>query len=384
MINAQVQVAYEGRFAHMKKLAALFAVPLGIGAMKILCRVALATALAALMVPDAALAQSSPVKVHAPAPKPANLDFEESEPGKVPAGWWATTAAVGYPAETSTERPKSGKQCAVLRAEGAHHQFGVLMQAVDATAYRGHRVRLRAALRAADGGEARMWMRVDRFGGRTGFFDNMYTRPVRSADWKDVETVFTVDDDAQSLQFGLLLEGGGKMFADAMALDDLGKLTVVAEPARPFAGRGAANVEAFARLLGYVRHPSDEAAATDWDAFTYEGVRQVEAASSPADLARRLEAVFLPVAPTLCVVPTGTKVELPGELVAPKGDATVVYWRNKGLGNGAAPGPKQTYASERVRAAIADRKLPDGFHDRGALMGRAATRASVAASPRSI
>src|SRR6185369_3042916 len=133
-----------------------------------------------------------------------NLDFEASEPGKVPVGWTATTAAGGFPTEASADHPKGGKLCAVIRAANPTGQFGILMQAVDAAPYRGHRIRLRAALRATDA-RAMLWLRVDRSEKRMGFFDNMMNRPVTSPDWQTVETVCDVDDDAEALSFGLLM-----------------------------------------------------------------------------------------------------------------------------------------------------------------------------------
>ena len=326
---------------------------------------ALALSLGLSLLPITALAQSSPVRLNTTAPRPANLDFEEGEPGKTPTGWFATTASTGYVAELSTDQPKSGKQCGVLRGDKAIGQFGILMQVVDATAYRGHRIRLRAALRA-EGARAQFWLRVDRAGKRMGFFDNMMDRPVTSASWSTVEITGDVDDDAESLNFGLLMLGNGKTGIDAVGIEDLGKLVIVAEPARPLTDSGLANVEAFARLLGYVRHfhPSDQAAATDWNTFAVEGVRQVEGATSPEDLARRLESVFRPVAPTVRVFRMGKNAEQPRELEPPTGSAeiSVTQWRHRGFGgnntNSATP-----YSSERVRGAVADGKLPDGFHD---------------------
>jgi hypothetical protein len=248
--------------------------------MNALCRkLSLLLVTLALAAPRAVLA-ASPVRLDTRAPRPVNLDFEESAPGEVPAGWHATVA--GYRAETSAEKPQSGVRCAVLSLPGpsSSSPFGVLMQSVDAAPYRGHRLRLRAALRA-EGSRAQLWLRVDRPEGRPGFFDNMMDRPVMTADWQTVEIVADVDDDAASLNFGLLMVGAGKTGIDAVAIDDLGKPVVVAEPARPLAGRGRENLEAFARLLGYVRHfhPSDEAAATDWDTFAISGVRRAEGAT---------------------------------------------------------------------------------------------------------
>jgi len=46
---------------------------------------------------------------------------------------------------------------------------------------------------------------------------------------------------------------------------------------RPLAAQRIANLRAFARLYGVVRwfHPSDAAAAVDWDRFAIDGVRRV-------------------------------------------------------------------------------------------------------------
>lgn len=46
-------------------------------------------------------------------------------------------------------------------------------------------------------------------------------------------------------------------------------VVVLAEQARALISPGLENLVAFTRLLGYVRHlhPSDEAAATDWNTF---------------------------------------------------------------------------------------------------------------------
>jgi C-terminal processing protease CtpA/Prc len=323
-------------------------------------------ALVVAFLPAAALAQS-PVRLDAAAPKPVNLDFEASEAGAVPPGWTATTAPDGYAATASAEGPLSGKLCAVMRAESPTGQFGVLMQAVDATPFRGHRVRLRGALRATDA-RAMLWLRVDRAGKRTGFFDNMSNRPVTEPEWKRVEIVGDVDDDAESINFGLLMLGTGATGIDDVAIEDLGKVTVVREPARALAGRGLANVEAFARLLGYVRffHPSDEAASADWETLAVEGVRRVEGAASPEALARELEAIFHPVAPTLSVTVAGAASSRPKELdpaesPVRKGPVSVVQWRHQGCGVIAQN--HEAYASERQRAPLVDGAVPAGFHD---------------------
>lgn len=96
-------------------------------------------------------------------------------------------------------------------------------------------------------------------------------------------------------------------------------------------------LHAFARLYGYVRyfHPSDEAAALDWDGFAIHGVQRVTEARTRDELAQVLEALFLPVAPTLDVFVEGQAPRDAGALL-PAGarDLPVVAWQHLGYGLG--------------------------------------------------
>lgn len=101
--------------------------------------------------------------------------------------------------------------------------------------------------------------------------------------------------------------------------------------------RGVDNLVAFTRLLGYVRyfHPSDEAAAADWEAFARAGVEAVEGAAGPGELAAVLEELFTPLAPTVQVFPSGQELPLPPALAPPQGaEAKVISWRHYGVGLG--------------------------------------------------
>jgi C-terminal processing protease CtpA/Prc len=113
---------------------------------------------------------------------------------------------------------------------------------------------------------------------------------------------------------------------------------------QPLEGRGVENLEALARLLGYVRffHPSDGVASANWDAVALAAVAPVETAATPEDLAAALQAIVSPVAPTVHVVagPPAAAVR-PVDAADP---AYVVRWIHHGV-QVAAPGP---YRSERV------------------------------------
>jgi len=108
------------------------------------------------------------------------------------------------------------------------------------------------------------------------------------------------------------------------------------EGPRPLTEQGMSNAIAFTHLLGYVRHfhPSDQAAAADWDAFAVEGMRQIEPCEGREQLARALEALFRPVAPTMQVFPSGTQPAAPAGLTPPADAAglKLVSWLHLGVG----------------------------------------------------
>ncbi len=318
-------------------------------------------------------AQSSPVRSLNLQPSPVNLDVEQGRAGQVPDGWDSPTAGMGYAAEITEDNPKSGKRAALLQslpeAKADASPFGNLMQSIDATRFRGRRVRLRAGVRlqGADGGaRAHLWMRVDRTQERRGFFDNMGERPITSGEWQYYEIVGDVEEDAAALNIGMLLIGKGKAWLDDVSLEDLGKTVILAEPARALTPRGLENLVAFTRLLGYVRHfhPSDEAAATDWDGFAVEGVRVAEEAKDAAELAQKLETLFRPVAPTLRVFRTGARPAPSTEVMPPKNEPglKIVSYRHTGFGQ-KSTGQYSPYHSERVSRDAPDGKAPPDSPD---------------------
>lgn len=291
----------------------------------------------------------------APGPAPANLDFELGTAGEVPPGWLAPTALVGWNVAISTDAPKQGKQC--VRVSGAPQtmtrggrSFGNVMQSVDATPYRGKRIRFRGAVRV-EGAEASagLWLRVDRPSQQMGFFDNMQDRPIRSAEWAYYEIAGDVAPDAVSLNFGMLVPNAGTAWLDDVTIETGEAMKVRSAPARAVTPRGLENLAAFARLFGIVRHfhASDEAAAADWEAVAINGVDVVEGAKDAAELAARLEEVFLPLAPSLRVS-CGAARRSTG-FAKPEGATEIVAWEHHGFGQ---KDVRNMYSSERVRHGV--------------------------------
>jgi hypothetical protein len=301
---------------------------------------------------------------------PVNLNFEDGMLGQAPAGWNfpAVSAQNGYAARLTDEMPKSGAACALIEHAGAAAQaFGNLMQSFSAAAYRGKRVRFRAAVRteiSGSAGQAQLWLRIDRGNRQMGFFDNMGDRPIRSSAWNYYEIIGDVDPDAETINIGLMLLGDGKTWLDDVAFETVADAEpLMIEPARPLTERGLANVIAFSRLLGYVRHfhPSDEAAQAHWEAFAIEGMRGVEGAGNPAELAAKLQAWFSPLAPTVQIFLTG-KPQAPAKFLLPEADSSikVVYWQHFGFGTGDA---QNVYHSERIFHDAPGGKFPADLTD---------------------
>ena len=305
----------------------------------------------------------------APAPPPltANLGFEQGQPGEVPPGWFNPSVARdnGYTAKIVTDKPESGKQAVLVTLEGERkgpNSFGNLMTFFDATPYRGQRIRFRAAVRAEveAGNQAALWVRVDREGGARGFFDNMADRPITSAEWKTYEISGEVAPDAKAIYLGMMLIGEGKAWIDSASFETLGAAVNADEPAWPLDARGLDNLAAFTRLLGYVRffHPSDQAAAADWQKLALAGVQIAEKPQSPAELARALEDFFRPVAPTVRVYPTsGPRPGLPVGLKPPAGARVVT-------GSTKESSSATDRASTRARASTAASRRSRGRSSR--------------------
>lgn len=277
---------------------------------------------------------------------PTNLDFETGTIGDVPDSWASPTRRGGYTVRLTDEAPKHGRRCVEIAKTAVNDTtevpFGNVMQIIDATAFRGKRLRFTgwAKTRSAiadwlrlSSSRAQAWLRVDRPLGTMGFFDNMQDRPIRSSSWHRFEIVGDIAKDAEQINVGLMLQGKGKAWLDDVQIEVLGDGGVGNQPALELSQRQLENVIALTRLIGYVRffHPTEAVANTNWDLFTIDAVRHVEDASAPEELAQRLNEVFAPVAPTVQIGVSGSSLPLPESLSDFQTDSRVRYWEHRGV-----------------------------------------------------
>jgi hypothetical protein len=109
-----------------------------------------------------------------------------------------------------------------------------------------------------------------------------------------------------------------------------------------------ANLRAFAQLYGVVRwfHPSDSAAAIDWDRFAIEGAHRVADAPDRRALRVRLTEWFALVAPTMHIAGPGEAFpDEPALHPASTVGLEVVSWQHQGYGDSSVPA--DDYVSKR-------------------------------------
>jgi erythromycin esterase len=160
----------------------------------------------------------------------ANLDFEENMQGYPPVEWLVPkqSAIFGFSVTTSESNPYTGKRCAVISRSLEKHyseMYGSLSQQIDATPFRGKKIKLSAAIRtevSGPGNQAYLWLRITKksFGpGALLFYDNMTDRPITNKNWHAYTIIGNVSADAGVIGFGLALVGEGRAWFDSVSIN---------------------------------------------------------------------------------------------------------------------------------------------------------------------
>jgi hypothetical protein len=158
----------------------------------------------------------------------ARIDVDETAP-RLPDGWIVTGQGRPnlYRIGVDLSLPGSVKiettdRSTMISADA----MGSLMQSIAADDYRGRLVRISAELRSRGAERGVLWMRVDPDGGRHLRFDNMLQRKTNGplhgdVDWVDRSIVLDVPDHAVSIHYGVMLGGGGELWARNFKVESL-------------------------------------------------------------------------------------------------------------------------------------------------------------------
>lgn len=151
-------------------------------------------------------------------------------------------------------------------------------------------------------------------------------------------TVVDVDADVSRAELSLVLHGQGNAWFDDVSVEVLGP-----QPARSGVSlppRQLQNLEALTRAAAVIhyRHPSDQAAELDWNAFFPAAIDRVMRAADEDSLLAELRELFAPIGPTVEFSRTPVRASI--DSTRPD-NGHLVRWRHEGLG------PQASYKSWR-------------------------------------
>ena len=161
---------------------------------------------------------------------PANLDFAKGAVGEPPADWIpsALSRRFDFHIAVVQEPERAARSVEIRRDPGEHYGEAAagIHQVLDAAAYRGKSVRLRAQVRArvsGPGNAAYMGMTVGKDGAMPPanrlFHDGMEDRPITAAEWRTYEITAKVAADASTISYGLALAGVGAAYIGPVSFE---------------------------------------------------------------------------------------------------------------------------------------------------------------------
>lgn len=155
---------------------------------------------------------------------PRTLEAQAEQTG-VPQGWFlAGSRPQDYVAGVDRDVAHGGESSAFIDGSRATEPgFGTLMQTIRADHYRGQRVCLTSFVRMSGVEDwAGVWMRIDGPEREMLGFDNMQDRPLKgTGDWHEHQVVLDVPQNAEYVNYGILLRGKGRVWIDDLRLEQV-------------------------------------------------------------------------------------------------------------------------------------------------------------------
>lgn len=146
-------------------------------------------------------------------------------PIRIPGGWFsAGSNPAQYEMGIDSKIFQTGHSCAYIKSKmPKEKEFGTLMQTINAENYIGKRLRFSGYIKSENvKGWSGMWMRIDDGNGEQLGFDNMQDRAIKgTTDWKKYKIVLDVPSNSKTLNFGVLLWGEGKVWADNFSIAEV-------------------------------------------------------------------------------------------------------------------------------------------------------------------
>lgn len=246
---------------------------------------------------------------------PYNLDFEDGELNRMPIGWVHPSYSLnnGYKARMTDFNPQSGKYCLEISRDTTgfvEGMYGSVMQSIEAKPFRGKKMIFRAAVKsqiASKKGAAHLWIRVKLKNDEEGNVDLTENQPIIYGDWQFYQMELEINDYADQINYGLMLDGGGKAWIDNCTIVDKDEKGLTNFNTIKLSEEQKSDLLDFSRIYGELRyfHPSTIAQKLDWDKFAIYGVKKM--LEEKSDRISKLNDIFSIPAPGIYI---GDKIKL--------------------------------------------------------------------------
>lgn len=169
---------------------------------------------------------------------PTNLDFEESNIGETPNGWiaWSRFKRLGVTMTTSNDAYRGEKSLMIHRPEGpAYGEIGPnLFQTIDATPYRGKKIRFKAVAKAKINTNTyaylhlkiESWSENDTHSSSPPLFDSLDKIRIDNTDWNHYTIEANVPQNANSITYSINLKDFGTVWMDAAEIEVVEKTKI--------------------------------------------------------------------------------------------------------------------------------------------------------------
>ncbi|MFH1052248.1 MAG: S41 family peptidase [bacterium] len=252
--------------------------------------------------------------------QPYNLSFEDGVAGGLPNGWYMATKFEdkGFKAFTNNKEALKGNNCLQFNFGGItdttaisgdsiefiSDPYGFVYQSVDAKDFRGKKIKFKVAVfteNLKDSSNCRLRLTAHFLKDKPSQNFIGDSIPLKSG-WNYYEIVGDIDEDADMLNYGVLLSGLGYILIDDVSIEYENDNAIYnVTDNRVLNPQELENLIAFAKLMGNVRYfyPGFEVVELDWEKFTLTGVEYIESAKDKKELVESLKKLFLPIAPGL-------------------------------------------------------------------------------------
>lgn len=241
--------------------------------------------------------------------QPMNLNFEESSVGALPRGWEITAKnkKAGYKLVTSTLSPFEGKKC--LEFSIGKEEFDKIedkntyisaFQNLDATRYKGKKIIFSAYMKGLylSNGNAKLYLRTFLNDGKTSESELSADSSTQD-EWKPMQIEARISEEAQTINFGLVLKGSGFAYLDAANIKIIDESEIKRSKELTLNDENISNIISFAKTYSNLCffYPSDEAEKSNQDYILLKGVKSILNLEKKSNLKNFLSDFFSDIAP---------------------------------------------------------------------------------------